>query len=184
MGGVEPQEGRLRRLEWVSLVIALIWGAGLLAAAVVVPVYSSSGVSSSGSVAYSSATLVGVNGWGVLLVVCVPLVATLMAGGALWRRRSRPGAGVLAWTIAGLLAVFNILALASIGVFVIPVTACVFVACAGHGRQHGSQVSHPAWLADRDTTPGFIHDLAIRSVDSVRAAGPAVWRTGDDRRGR
>jgi len=61
--------------------------------------------------------------------------------------RPRQGAGVLAWTIAGLLAVFNILALASIGVFVIPVTACLFVACAGHGRQRGSQVSHPGLVS-------------------------------------
>jgi hypothetical protein len=143
VGGVEPREGRLRRLEWVSLAIASVWSAGLLAAAVVVPVYSSSGVSSSGSVTNGSATLTGVNGWGVLLVVGVPLAATVVVGGALWRRGSRPGAGVLAWTIAGLFAVFNILALLSIGVFVIPVTACLFVACAGHGRQRGSQVSHP-----------------------------------------
>jgi hypothetical protein len=70
-----------------------------------------------------------------------------MVGGALWRRGSRPGAGVLAWTIAGLLAVFNVLALLSIGVFVIPVTACLFVACAGHERQRGSQVSHPGLVS-------------------------------------
>jgi len=147
VGGVEPRKGRLRRLEWVSLAIASVWGAGLLAAAVVVPVYSSSGVSSSGSVTYGSATLVGVNGWNVLLVVAVPLLATVIAGGALWRRGLRRGAGFVAWTIAGLLAVFNVLALASIGVFVIPVTACLFVACIGHGRQRGSQVSHPGLVS-------------------------------------
>jgi hypothetical protein len=142
MGGVEPREGRLGRLERVLLAVAAAWGAGLLAAAVVVPAYSSAGVSSSGAVSYGSATLVGVNGWGVLLVVSVPLVAAAMVGGALWRRRRRPGAGVLAWTIAGLLAVFNVLALASIGVFVIPVTACLFAACASHDRQRGTQVNH------------------------------------------
>jgi hypothetical protein len=147
VGGVEPREGRPGRLERVSLAIAAVWGAGLLAAAVVVPVYSSAGVSSSGAVSHGSATLVGVNGWGVLLVVSVPLVATAMVGGALWRRGSRPGAGVLAWTAAGLLAVFNVLALASIGVFVLPVTACLFVACAGHGRQRGSQVNHPGLVS-------------------------------------
>ena len=150
MGDVEPREDRLGRLERVSLVIAAVWGAGLLAAAAVVPVYSSSGTSSSsssGTVTHGSATLVGVKGLGVLLVAAVPLVATVVVGGALWRRGSRPGAGVLAWTIAGLLAVFNVLALLSIGVFVIPVTACLFVACAGHGRQRGSQVSHPGLVS-------------------------------------
>ena len=143
MGGVEPRAGRLRRLEWVSLAIAAAWGAGLLAAAALVPVYASVGVSSSGAVPHGPATLVGVNGWHALLVAGVPLAATAMAGGALWRRGPRPGAGVLAWTIAGLLAVFNALALASIGVFVIPVTVCLVVACAGHERRRGSQVHHP-----------------------------------------
>ena len=147
MGGVEPQAGPLGRLEQVSLAIAAVWGAGLLAAAVVIPVYSSAGMSSSGAVSHGPATLVGVNGWGVLLVVSVPLVAAAMVGGALWRRGPRQGAGVLAWAIAGLLAVFNVLALASIGVFVIPVTACLFVACAGHGRQRGSQVNHPGLVS-------------------------------------
>jgi hypothetical protein len=147
VGGVEPREGRLGRLERVSLAIAAVWGAGLLAAAVVVPVYSSAGVSSSGAVSHGLATLVGVNGWGVLLVVGVPLVTTAMVGGALWRRGPRQGAGIPAWTIAGLLAVFNVLALASIGMFVIPVTACLFVACAGHGRQRGSQVNHPGLVS-------------------------------------
>ena len=143
MGGVAPQAGPLGRLERVSLAIAAVWGAGLLAAAVVVPVYSSAGVSSSGAVSHGVATLVAVNGRGVLLVVSVPLVAAAMVAGALWRRGPRQGAGVLAWAIAGLLAVFNVLALASIGVFVIPVTACLVVACAGHERKRGSQVHRP-----------------------------------------
>ena len=143
MGGVQPQAGPLGRLEWASLAIAAVWGAGLLAAAAFVPVYSSVGASSSGVVSQGSATLVGVNGWRVLLVVGVPLVATALVGGSLWRRGPRKGAGVFAWTIAGLLAVFNVLALASIGVFVIPVTACLVVACTGHERKRGSQAHHP-----------------------------------------
>ena len=143
MGGLEPQAGPLGRLEWVSLAIAAVWGAGLLAAAVLVPVYASVGVSGAGGDSHSSATLVGVNGWRVLLVVGLPLVATAMVGGALWRRGPRQGAGVLAWTIAGLLVVFNVLALASIGLFVIPVTAGLVVACAGHERNRGGQVRHP-----------------------------------------
>ena len=143
MGGVEPQAGPLGRLEQVSLAIAAVWGAGLLAAAALVPAYASAGASSAGAVSHGSATLVDVNGWRVLLVVGVPLVATAMVGGALWRRGPRQGAGALAWTIAGLLVVFNVLALASIGLFVIPVTACLIAACAGHERKRASQVHHP-----------------------------------------
>ena len=143
MGGLEPQAGPLGRLEWVSLAIAAVWGAGLLAAAVLVPVYGSVGVSSTGAVSHGSATLVGVNGWRVLLVVGVPLVATAVVSGALWRRGPRQGAGVLAWTIAGLIVVFNVLALASIGLFVIPVTAGLVIACAGHERNRAGQVRHP-----------------------------------------
>ena len=142
MGGVEPQAGPLGRLEQVSLAIAAVWGAGLLAAAALVPAYASAGASSAGAVSHGSATLVDVNGWRVLLVAGVPLVATALGGGALWRRGPRQGAGALAWTIAGLLVVFNVLALASIGLFVIPVTACLILACTGHERKRGSQVSH------------------------------------------
>jgi hypothetical protein len=98
-------------------------------------------------VTHGSATLVSVNGRGILLVVGVPLVATALVGGALWRRGPRRGAGVLAWTIAGLLAVFNVLALASIGLFVIPVTVGLIVACAGHERERGSRAGRPGLVS-------------------------------------
>jgi hypothetical protein len=58
--------------------------------------------------------LVGVNGWGVLLLAGVPMLATTMVGGALWRRGARRPAGVFAWTITGLLAGFNVVALMSV----------------------------------------------------------------------
>jgi hypothetical protein len=124
---------RFRRLEWISLAVALVWGTGLVIAALLVPVYQSSGVSSSGAVTDGSATLVAVNGWGVLLPTGVPLAAAVVTGYALWRRTGRQGAGVLAWTVTGLLAIFNFLAMLSIGVFVIPVTAALAIACGTHG---------------------------------------------------
>lgn len=142
MGGVESRGNPFGRVEWMSLAIASVWGTGLLVAAAVVPVYRSVGVSSSGTVSHGSATLAGVNGWGVLLVLGVPLAATVMVGGALWRRGGRQGAGALAWTIAALPAGFNVLALASVGVFIIPVTACLAVACSTHGRMSDRRVSH------------------------------------------
>jgi hypothetical protein len=127
---------RFGRLEWISLAIALASGTGLVIAALLAPVYQSQSVSSSGVTANGSATLVGVNGWRALLIAGVPLAAAAVAGYGLWRRAGRPGAGVLAWTVTGLLACFNVLAMATIGVFVVPVTAALFTACAAHGGRH------------------------------------------------
>jgi 4-amino-4-deoxy-L-arabinose transferase-like glycosyltransferase len=105
----------------------------LVIAALLVPVYQSASVSSSGAVTDGSATLVGVNGWGALLAAAAPLAAAAVTGYALWRRTGRQGAGVLAWTVTGLLACFNFLAMLSIGVFVIPVTLALAIACGTHG---------------------------------------------------
>jgi len=131
------------RMERVSLAIAAAWGVGLLVVALFVPVYQSERVSSSGAVTQGSATLVDVNGWGVLLVTGVPLLVTLVVGGALWHRAARPGAGVFAWTAAGLLVCFNVLAMLSIGVFVIPVTVGVVAACAAHGGRRDRGANRP-----------------------------------------
>ena len=129
---------RFGRLEWISLAIAIAWGAGLVIAALLAPVYQSLSVSSSGIAANGSATLVDVNGWGALLIAGAPLAAAVLAGYGLWRRAGRAGAGVLAWTVTGLLACFTVLAMATIGVFVVPVTVALFTACAAHGRRpHG-----------------------------------------------
>ena len=124
---------RFGRPEWISLAFALVWGAGLVIAALLVPVYQSSSNSGSGAVTDGSATLVGVNGWGALLAAGAPVAAAVVTGCALWRRTGRHGAGVLAWTVTGLLACFNFLAMLSIGVFVIPVTLALAIACGTHG---------------------------------------------------
>jgi len=131
VGSVARRFGGLERL---SLAAALAWGAGLVVAAFVAPLYQSSTVSSSGTVTSGSATLVGVNGLGALLVAGAPLAAAVVIGWALWRRAGRQGAGALAWTIAGLLGCFNLLAMLSIGVFFLPVTFALAVACGTHGR--------------------------------------------------
>jgi hypothetical protein len=54
---------------------------------------------------------------------------------ALWRRRGRQGAGVIAWVVTALLVCFNVLALLSIGVFLLPVTLALVVACSTHGSR-------------------------------------------------
>ena len=129
---------RFGRLERISLAIALAWGTVLVIGAGLVPVYQSSSVMGSGTVTEGSATLVAVNGWGVLLVAGAPLAAAVATGFALWRQRGRPGAGFLAWAVTGLLACVNLLAMLSIGVFVLPVTLALVVACCTHGRKpHG-----------------------------------------------
>ena len=137
MSAVGSLDRRFSRPEWISLAIALASGTGLVIAALLAPLYQSQSVSSSGTMTNGSATLVGANGWGALLVAAAPLAAAVVTGYGLWRRAGRPGAGVLAWTVTGLLACFNVLAIATIGVFVVPVTVALFAACAAHaGRSH------------------------------------------------
>jgi hypothetical protein len=132
VGAVGSSGRRFGRLEGISLAFALAWGTALVIAALLVPVYQSLSVSGSQAVIDGSATLVAVNGWGVLLAAGAPLAAAVVTGWALWRRTGRPGAGVLAWTVTGLLVCFNFLAVLSIGVFVIPATLALVIACANH----------------------------------------------------
>jgi len=97
--------------------LAFVWSIGLLAAALYAP-------------AYGSTTLAQENGSSVLIPVGIPAVISAAVWLALWRRCTRGGAvsGVIAWTCVALLAVFCLIALASIGLFVIPVA--VLLACA------------------------------------------------------
>lgn len=119
---------RLPRIATVALSVAAAYGMLLVVAGFLAPVYLSTSESSSGEVTHGSGTLVGVNGLGVVAVLGVPLLATVLVGYAL-RLRSRRGAVPFAWTLTGLLAAFNLLAMASIGLFVLPVTAALIVAC-------------------------------------------------------
>lgn len=136
MTAVGSLDWRFRRREWISLAIALASGTGLVIAALLAPVYQTQGASP-GAVTSGSATLIGVNGWGVLLVAGAPLAAAVVTAYCLWRRAGRPGAGVLAWTVTGLLACLNVLAMATIGLFVLPVTLALAAACAAHGGRPG-----------------------------------------------
>lgn len=122
-------DGRLRRGEWMALAVAVVWSAALIIAATRAPVYRSTTETSSGTVTHDSATLVEENGPAVLLPIGVPLLVSVIVGYALWRREASRGAGPVAWTFTGLLAGFNLVAMLSIGPFLVPVTASLAVAC-------------------------------------------------------
>ncbi|MFE9693567.1 hypothetical protein [Micromonospora sp. NPDC005806] len=125
---------RLGRGASVALLLAAAYGIVLVVAGFVAPVYNSETVSASGEVTRGSGTVVGVNGPGAAVGLGVPLLATVLVGCALWLR-SMPSA----WALTGLLAGFNLLALASIGLFALPVTAALLVACARCRRQPKQQ---------------------------------------------
>ena len=116
---------------WIALVVAGLWGLGLLVAAVTVPVYSGSSVSASGMVE-TSATLTEVNGDGILAIVAIPLVVSLGVALALVYRyqTSRPGPGVVAPVLTGLVLILCLLGMVTIGVFVLPVAIALVVGCA------------------------------------------------------
>jgi hypothetical protein len=120
---------RLGRASAAALAAAAVYGVALVMAGFLAPVYESSGASSSAEATHGSATLVDVNGPGVVVVLSVPLLVTLAVGYALWHG-SRRGAVAFAWALTGILAAFNLLAMLSIGVFVLPATAALVVACA------------------------------------------------------
>ena len=129
----------------IALAFAVVWSAVLVLAAFVLPVYGTSSGSSTGDASgdqstavttTGTATLVGVNGLGVLLVIGFPLIITLLVGAALAARRRRLG-----WIITGVLCFFTVIALMSIGLFVAPTTLALVVACAATERV---RVVHPA----------------------------------------
>lgn len=122
---------RLGRVSSAALLIAAVYGVALIIAGFLAPAYESTSVSSSGETTHGSGTL-----------------ASRCERAECRRRPRRPASGdagrwvhpvaalspwrgaIRAWTLTGLLAGFNLLAMLSIGVFLLPVTAAVIVACA------------------------------------------------------
>lgn len=118
----------------VALVLALVWSVLLVLAGLTLPLYGSSSSSATmdgsgdGDEITGTATLVQVNGWTALLVLAVPLVVTLLVGLLLGVGGRGPRAG--AWAVTALLGVFTVLALLSVGLFMVPVVVALVVACA------------------------------------------------------
>jgi hypothetical protein len=102
---------RVERRVRMYLACAAAWSALLLVAGAVV--------------------LTDENGAGVVAVVSIPLVlvAALTLQVVVRARRGRGGPGALGWAIAILAGIFTLLGMLTIGIFVIPVTALMFVAC-------------------------------------------------------
>ena len=117
------------RAASVALSIGAVCGIGLVVAGFLAPVYQSQGTSFSGKIAHDTDTLVGVNGPAVVVVLAVPFLVTVLVACALMLRERR-GAVLFAWALTGMLAAFNLLAMMTIGVFIVPVTAALIVACA------------------------------------------------------
>lgn len=116
----------------VALALAAVWGAGLVLAAVTLPVYAveSGAASPDGAIVTSmgSATLVEVNGPAVLLVAAAPLAATVLVAALLRARPRHRVARLAAWAPVGLLAGLAVLGLASVGAFLLPVVVALAVA--------------------------------------------------------
>ncbi len=87
------------------------------------PVYGSSGTSSTGVSWSGSSTLVAVNGVGVLVPVGIPLLISVFVWFALHRKCSCGGplAGYFAWVLVVVLAFGCLVAAASIGLLIVPV---------------------------------------------------------------
>ncbi len=115
------------RAKW-ALAIAGLYSIGIIVAGFFVPMYSSLSATSTGEVTYGSGTLVAENGLNIVFVLAVPLIFTFAIWAAL-RLHARRGAMALAWTLAGSLALFNLAAIMTIGLFIVPVTICLLYAC-------------------------------------------------------
>lgn len=116
----------------VCVVLALLWSLLLLVATFVAPVYGTSACAATAGGASadcvdSTRTLFEVNGIGAVVVMVIPLVATIVVGLGLGSG-SRAGM-TAAWTTSAILAVLTLLALLSVGVVWVPVVVMLLLAC-------------------------------------------------------
>jgi hypothetical protein len=118
----------------ISLIVAGLYSVCIIVAGFLLPTYSSLSVTSTGEVKHNSATLVAENGIGSVFVLAVPLIFTLAVAVAL-RLHAKRRAMATAWTFSGVLALFNLVAMMSIGLYIIPVTICLLYACSRYSPQ-------------------------------------------------
>jgi hypothetical protein len=118
MTDARPRDSLAVLLTSLGLVCAL----ALVPLAFVAPVYSGQSSSSGGVTSATHDTLIGINGYSVLVPICVPLLLALLCWLGLHlrcARGSRVGTA-LGWSSAWLLAAFAVVASASIGLYVLP----------------------------------------------------------------
>ena len=121
MASHDPQRRRSLRLA----AAALAWSLALIPAAFYAPAYHGERSSSTGAIIHTSATLVHVNGDWVLIVVAVPALLSAVVWIALAHRERSRVASLVASATVVVLGAFNMLAILSIGIFIVPATAAL-----------------------------------------------------------
>lgn len=114
----DPRQRRGLRLA----AAALAWSLALIPVAFLAPVYSGERSNSTAPSIHTSATLVDVNGAWVLVPVAVPALLALVVWVALSRREHSRAARLIAIATVVVLGAFNLLAMLSIGIFIVPAT--------------------------------------------------------------
>lgn len=151
----EARDARERRVRPTGrlIVVAAVWSLGLLLAALILPVYNGETVSNTLGTTFVTETIVAGKGAWVLLPLAVPLVATIVVAVALRQKRLGHWAhsGTVAWSAVGLLAVFALITILSIGAFVIPV---VLLLAAGVARTPARSRISLAAVAPTAPRPG------------------------------
>jgi hypothetical protein len=120
-----------RQAFWLT-VAAFAWSAALVGAAFVLPLYGSSSTSSTGAHFSAGPTLIDVNGPSALIPMGIPLVVVALVWAALHRKCARGGRipNAIAWSFAGVLAAGCLVAIASVGLLILPVAALLLCATA------------------------------------------------------
>ncbi len=125
MGALEGWSTRTRVAWWV----AVAWGALLPVLALVLPVGTEATLGADGVETMRRVTLAQIEGASGVLTVAVPLALAVLVGAAM-SSEGRWGLPT-AWTLFGLLAAANLLAMMSVGVLVVPLTVALLVALVG-----------------------------------------------------
>jgi hypothetical protein len=118
-------EVRRGHQAFLLTVAAFVWSVALLGAAFLFPAYGSSATSSAGGHVSGSLTLVQVNGLWALVPMGAPIIIVSLAWAALYRQCSRGSAVAefVAGALVGLLVLGSVVALASVGLFIVPAAA-------------------------------------------------------------
>lgn len=128
---------RTGRVRIAALGFAVLWSALLPVGGLTLPLYGTASESTtdgpfSGSLS-GSATLVAVNGGGVLVVLLVPLLVSVLV--AAFQAVGTPPATVAAWLLTAALFGLTAIAMLSIGIFVLPVPIALALACVADHRE-------------------------------------------------